>query len=118
MRKLLTMVIVGAMVLGAGCTMTDRGTDLNGMTNMDGEDVVHQSTTNVALHFLFSKPVINDGRLQKTVADFTADATEYGASEVRIVQSSKSTYWYVMPPISFIVQPVVTNVAGDIDRQE
>lgn len=118
MRKSVSLIVIGFCFLFVGCTMTNRGTDFNGMTNMDGEDVVHQSTKNVALHLLFTRPLVNDASLQKTVADFTAAATEYGSSEVRIVQSTKSTYWYVLPPFSFIVQPVVTHVAGDTDRPE
>ncbi len=37
----------------------------------------------------------------------TGDAVHY------IVQSSTCCYWWILPPISFVVQPVVGNVAGD-----
>jgi hypothetical protein len=29
------------------------------------------------------------------------------------VQSEVYTYWWILPPISFFIQPVVSNAAGD-----
>ena len=49
----------------------------------------------------------------ETVSDFTKAAKAKGAGKVRIVQSNKHTMWYILPPISFIIHPVISNVAGD-----
>jgi hypothetical protein len=32
---------------------------------------------------------------------------------VRIVQSNETTLWWVLPPVSFILTPRFTNVAGE-----
>ena len=114
MKRFLTVMLLGAFVLAAGCSMTNKATEFNGVTDLEGDEVVHQSTKNVAIHLLFKKPLVYDASLQKTVDDFTQVAKENGASRVRIVQSQKSTYWWVLPPFSFVVHPVVTNVAGDV----
>ena len=115
MKRLLALVLAGTLAFTVGCTMTKKATDFNGLTDLDGRQVMHQSTTNVAVHLLFKRPLVHDATLQRTVADFTAEADSSGASGVRIVQSSKKTYWWVLPPISFVVHPVVTNVAGDVE---
>ncbi len=114
MKRFLTVMLLGAFVLTAGCSITNKATEFNGMKDLEGEEVVHQNTKNVAIHVLFKAPLVNDASLQKTVDDFTQAARADGASRVRIVYSHKSTYWWVFPPVSFVVHPVVTNVAGDV----
>jgi hypothetical protein len=113
MKRILAVVLVGALIFASGCTLTSTADQFNGLTDMQGEKVMHQNTTNIALHLLFREPLVHDASLQATVDDFTSEAKANGASHVRIVQSSKCTYWWILPPISFIVHPVVANVAGD-----
>ena len=110
---LLTLLLVIAVAL-TGCSMSSIAKDFNGLPTTNGNAVGHVSTTNIALHFLFgSKPALGDASLEKTVSDFTAKAKAEGASKVRIVQSNKTSLWFIMPPITFFITPVITNVAGD-----
>jgi hypothetical protein len=111
MRK--ALAVLGIAMLAAGCTFTTRAADFSGLTDFEGEQVAHQSTTNVAVHLLMKDPLWGDASLENTVAEFTAAAKGAGASQTRIVQSSTCCYWWVLPPISFVVHPVVGNVAGD-----
>ena len=112
MRYALTVALGLVLVLGAGCSMTTKATDFNGLATPDGA-ASHVSTTNIAVHVLFSRPGLGDATLPTTVSDYTSAAKESGASEVRIVQSNVTTYWWVFPPFSFVIHPVVSNVAGD-----
>jgi len=116
-KKLMAIgsVLICAMFLVSGCGSTDKGTNFNDLPSPDGKVIAHLSTSNVALHLLFgsSSPLAGDATLEKTVADFTAAAKAEGASKVRIVQSKKTALWYIFPPVSFFVTPVITNVAGD-----
>jgi len=106
-------VAVGLMLmLGAGCSMTTKATDFNGLSTPDGA-ATHVSTTNIAVHVLFSRPVLGDATLPTTVSNYTSAAKESGARQVRIVQSDVTTYWWILPPFSFVIHPVVSNVAGD-----
>jgi hypothetical protein len=104
-----------AVVFLAGCSMTSEATDFSGVTTPDGT-ASHVSTTNIAVHVLFTKPVLGDATLHRTVSDHTMAAKAAGARQVRIVQSRVCTYWWILPPISFVIQPVVTNVASDAIR--
>jgi hypothetical protein len=67
----------------------------------------------MAIHLLMKKPLAGDASLEKTVADFTAAAKSEGATKVNIVQSSCNKLWYIFFPISLVVTPVLSNVAGD-----
>jgi hypothetical protein len=107
------LVLLSAAVLASGCSSTKVAYDFNGLTDPNGKTVRHVNTTNIAIHFLGDSPVIGDARVNRTVADFTAEAMTLGANHVRIVQSHKSTLWWCLPPITFIIHPVITEVAGD-----
>ena len=112
MRIGLLAVLLLAMALMIGCSMSSAARNYNGLTTPDG-NATHLSTTNIAVHVLFSKPVWGDATLEETVSCCTMEAKEMGAGKLRIVQSDVSTYWWVLPPISFVIHPVVSNVAGD-----
>ena len=113
MRYVLSFVVVVALCCVMGCTMTSAARDYSGLSIPEGTPKAHVSTTNVAIHALFSTPVVGDATLSTVVKDCTAAAKSEGATRIRLVQSNVTTYWWILPPISFLVQPVVANAAGD-----
>ncbi len=111
MKKALALFLVLAVF--SGCSSTTVAKDFNGLGTPAGK-AVHVSTSNMAIHFLMGKkPIAGDASLEKTVADFTAAAKAEGASKVRIVQSSCNKLWFLFFPITLLVTPVLSNVAGD-----
>ena len=111
MKKFFALLLVLAMF--SGCSTTTVAKDFNGMGTPAGK-AVHVSTSNMALHLLMGKKALaGDASLEKTVADFTAAAKAEGASKVRIVQSSCNKMWYLFFPITLVLTPVMSNVAGD-----
>ena len=97
----------------AGCAMTSKAPDFSGLKDVDGSDAVHINMTKAALHFAVALPFIGDASLEGAVRDFTEEAKKEGAERVRIVQSDETTLWWILPPISFILTPKFTNVAGE-----
>lgn len=97
----------------SGCTMTSVAKDYSGLSIPEGTPKAHVNTTEVAIHVLFSTPVWGNATLPAVVRDCTAAAKAEGAKGIRLVQSDVTTYWYILPPISFVIQPVVANTAGD-----
>ena len=69
--------------------------------------------TKIAVHFGIVVPFIGDASLEGAVRDFTKEAKKEGAERVRIVQSDETTLWWILPPISFVLTPRFTNVAGE-----
>jgi hypothetical protein len=114
MRGLCAVLLAAVALMVAGCTMTSRATEFNGLTDFGGDKVTHLNTTNVAVHLLFKDPIWGDASLEQTVDDLTSEAKASGATKVRIVQSDRCTYWWVLPPISFVIHPVVGNAAADV----
>jgi len=113
MRKTLFVMLAVIVAVAAACTTTRKATNFNGLKTLEGKTATHINLTNYALNLLLFRPLLGDASLQKTVSDFTLEAKVEGASEVRIVQSRSSMLWYMMIPISLVVTPVITNVAGD-----
>jgi len=111
-RLLLSAVL---LFTTSSCVLHGRATDFSGVAGIRGEPVEYQTTTSYSLAFVFVWHAFGDATLQNTVKEFSAEASERGAQRVRITNTSSSTYWWVFPPISFFVHPVVTTVQGDIE---
>ena len=111
-KAMALLVVLTALTMFSGCSTTTVAKDFNNLGTPDGK-AVHVSTSNIALHLLMSKPLAGDASLEKTVADFTAASKTEGASKVRIVQSNCTKLWFLLPPITFVITPVLSNVAGD-----
>ncbi len=97
----------------SGCALTSRAPDFSGLKDVEGSDAVHINMTKVALHFGVVVPFIGDASLEGAVRDFTKEAKKEGAERVRIVQSDETTLWWILPPVSFVLTPRFTNVAGE-----
>ncbi|MFH0793984.1 MAG: hypothetical protein V2A74_08130 [bacterium] len=115
MNKVLTMgfTLACLVMLCAACSVTRKATDFNGLSTPDGKPIAHLYTSNLAIHLLAIQPVVGNASLKATVADFTRAAKKENATKVRIVQSSVFPWWFIFPPISFVLTPVSSNVAGD-----
>ena len=113
MRPVGTLLSLLLFISLAGCAMTSKATNFSGLRSVDGRDPVHINTTKYALHFLVAFPLLGDATLNKTVAEFTEEARKLGSSQVRIVQSDETRLWWILPPITLLVTPAWTNVAGD-----
>jgi hypothetical protein len=113
MKKLVAMLALVALLGAMGCAFTSKATEFNGLPDCHGKKITHVNTTKVALHLLFKDPLVGDATIQSTVAEWSAQCKAAGASQVRIVQSHKKTYWWLLFPITLVINPVVTNVAGD-----
>jgi CRISPR/Cas system CMR subunit Cmr6 (Cas7 group RAMP superfamily) len=97
----------------SGCALTSRASEFNGLKDVEGSEAVHINMTKVALHFAVVMPFIGDASLKGAVRDFTEEAKKKGAERVRIVQSNETTLWWILPPVSFLLTPRFTNVAGE-----
>ena len=97
----------------SACAMTSKAPDFSGLKDVDGSDAVHINMTKAAVHFAVAMPFIGDASLEGAVREFTDEAKKEGAQRVRIVQSDETTLWWILPPVSFLLTPKFTNVAGE-----
>ena len=113
MRGLRTLAWALLCLSFTGCALTSVAPNFNGLKYVDGSVPVHINLTKVALHFGFVVPFIGDASLEGAVEEFTKEAIDQGAQRVRIVQSDETTLWWILPPLSLLFTPKITNVAGD-----
>lgn len=113
MKYGLQLVSTLLLLTFSGCAMTSKAPDFSGLKDVDGSDAVHINLTKAAVHFAVAMPFIGDASLEGAVRDFTEEAKKEGAERVRIVQSDETTLWWILPPVSFLLTPKFTNVAGE-----
>jgi hypothetical protein len=101
-----------------GCTLSSTASDFHGLRDIDGGIPTHMNSTTYGLQLFVMLPFIGDGSLKKSVSEFTKQAKELGGTRVRIVQSNETLLWWILPPLSLIVTPAWSNVAGDVMRPE
>ncbi|MEZ5977733.1 MAG: hypothetical protein R3F34_05895 [Planctomycetota bacterium] len=120
MKKRSTIALLAASValLAGGCVSNTSATGFADLPTVDGRPQEFLGTTTYSLHFLFIVPLIGDGRMQRAVDAFSVEARRRGAENVRIIDTTSDTYWYVFPPISFLFQPVVTSIEGELTMPE
>ncbi len=115
-RTLKQLLLSIALFVSAACTTTHtHSVEYNGVAGLRGEAVEYQSTTRYALHFLFIFGIVGDAGQDATVDAFTKEASSRGAKRVTLKQTSTSTYWYVFPPLSFLVHPVSRTIYGEVE---
>lgn len=116
MKRVLTasLIVACAIVLFSACSTTRTATNFNGLSTPDGKPIAHLNTSHLAIHLLAAQPLVGNATLEATVSDFTRAARSRNAGNVRIVQSKATTWWFILPPFSFVLTPVTSNVAGDV----
>lgn len=105
--------LIVCLLFLTGCSLTSKASKFSGLESVDGANPTHLNTTKYALHLLVKRPLAGDASLERTVEEFTEEARKLGASRVRIVQSHETRLWWIFPPISLILTPAWTNVAGE-----
>ena len=111
----LRSLLLPALLLLPACVSHSHESDLSGVAGIRGEPIEYQTTTTWGLHGLFVWPLWGDAKSNTTIRAFAKEASDRGASRMRIVEVSSSTYWYILPPISFFIHPVRTTVEGDLE---
>jgi hypothetical protein len=101
--------------LAPACVTHSHITNFSGVDGIRGEPIEFQITTSYSLHFLYVFGIVGDAGKESTVEEFTAEASERGATRVRLVVASTEVYWYLLLPFTVLVQPVVTTVAGEVE---
>ena len=109
--------LITLTAVSSSCVSHSAATEFHGVAGVRGVPIEYQTTTSYAIHGLFVFPLIGDARKSSVVDAFAKEAAARGASRQRIAQTSSLTYWFLLPPISFFVHPVVTSIEGDIELE-
>jgi len=105
----LSGVFLIPLVCGS-CVIHGTADHWNGLVNADGHPAYLNTTTKLGFKLLVVIPFLGKTDLDGLVKDATADIAEQRGDYIRVVQSTSENYWYGLPPLTWIVTPVITTL--------
>jgi hypothetical protein len=106
-QRTLWLGLVLTCVLTGSCAFHRTADEWNSLVGPSGEPVYLNSTTKVGFRLLVFLPFLGRVNLDGMVAEATQDIRADGGDFLRVVQSNEDNYWYALPPVTWIVTPVV-----------
>jgi hypothetical protein len=110
MRNSLRITCALGLIATSGCTFHSTATHWNGRVGIDGRPVYLTTTTTFGLNLLVVLPFVGDPRADALLDRATAEIAAHGSDHVRVVETDGANYWYAIPPLSWLVSPVVGSV--------
>lgn len=108
MRQLILWLgLLQACLVTGSCAFHKTASQWNGLMGPTGDPVYLNSTTKVGFNFVVFLPFIGKTGIQGMVEEATKEVRDAGGNFVRVVQSNSENYWYALPPITWVVTPVV-----------
>ena len=117
MRSTLLPTLFLASLL-SGCAFHSSATHWNGRVDPDGRPVHVKTTTVVGFNLLVLIRLIGGTNTDGMIDELTAEIAAEGGDGVRIIQTTSENYWYGFPPFTWILTPVISNVAADYRPSE
>ena len=115
MKKIILLAFAAAtMALLAGCGTTNVDCNYKGMDSAHGKPIAYVHTRAIGYHLLCFYPLIGDGSLSTTFSEFNKEAKRLNGTKVDVVYSAHTSYWYLIPVITWIITPTVSEVAGSV----
>lgn len=110
MASLLRIVLPFSLTLSA-CSFHSTATHWNGRVGTDGQPIFVKTTTNVGLNLAIILPFLGNTTMD-TMLDVTSqDIAVRNSDRLRVIQANTENYWYGFPPFTWILTPVITDVA-------
>ena len=95
----------------SACSFYNTATHWNGLRDADGKPVFVKTTTNIGVNLLIILPVLGNTTIDTMLDTTTLEIARNGGNRVRVIQSTAENYWYGWSPFTWIVTPVVTEIA-------
>ncbi len=119
-RALLALTVLSCLAASTGCTFVGKvpAADFHGVPGPQGKPIEYYSATRVGVHFLFIFPLPLDVSVTSTVRDMAEQIHADGGESIDITQSGSHVMWYLFPPFTFFVHPVVASAAAMVEVGE
>jgi len=115
MKKIILVAFaVLAMGLLAGCGTTNIDCNFKGMDTPAGKPISYVHTQAIGYHLVCFYPLMGDGSLNNAFNEFNKEAKRLNGSKVNVAYSTTTHYWYIIPVITWIITPTVSEVAGTV----
>jgi hypothetical protein len=93
------------------CTLHDTSTRWNGRVGIGGKQIFVKTSTNIGFNLGIVLPVLGNITTDRMIDAATAEIARDGSNHLRVIQTTSENYWYGFPPFTWIVTPVITEVA-------
>ncbi|HEX5053746.1 MAG TPA: hypothetical protein VFZ65_18345, partial [Planctomycetota bacterium] len=77
----------------------------------DGQPVWVMTSSYVGCNLAILVPLLGRTTIDEMVDAATRRISAQGGSNVRLVETETNNYWYGVPPLSWLVSPVVTSIS-------
>lgn len=118
MHPVPTGLALAATFACIGCTFHSTATQWHGCTGPNGRPLQLQTTTIVGANAFLLLPFVGDPRTDNLVAKATAELARLGHRDVRVVETESANYWYAIPPLTWLLSPVVGSVSIEYTPHE
>lgn len=112
---------IAAIAAGAslfGCTFPSTATHWNGRVGTDGKPIFVKTTTNLGFNLFIFVPFLGNTTMDRMVDVTSAEIAQHDGDRLRVIQTTSENYWYGFPPLTWIVTPVITDVAIEYQPTE
>lgn len=103
-------VLFAPFAFGA-CAFHSVATHWNGRVGPDGVPVYVRTVTNIGMNAFVFLPLLGNTSMDEMIDESTRAIAEQQSDHVRVIESSSENYWHGFPPFTWIVTPVITEVA-------
>ena len=107
----LRLFALAASALLASCAFHTTATQWHGLVGVDGKPIFVKGTTNVGINLFILLPLFGNVTIDTMLDETAGEIAKSGSNGIRVIQTNAEVYWYGFPPFTWIVTPVVTNVA-------
>jgi hypothetical protein len=95
----------------SGCAFHSTATHWNGRTDPEGRPMFVKTTTNLGINVAVILPLLGNTSIDAMLDETTGEIARKEGNRLRIIQTSSENYWYGFPPFTWILTPVITDVA-------
>lgn len=110
--------VLAATAVLSSCAFHTTATQWHGLVGVDGKPIFVKGTTNVGINLLILLPLFGNVTIDTMLEETAGEIAKSGSNGIRVIQTNAEVYWYGFPPFTWIVTPVVTNVAIEYHPSE
>lgn len=103
--------LAALLLTTAACSFHSTATHWNGRVDETGKPVFVKTTTNIGFNLLIILPLLGNTTIDSMIDEATAEIAKDDGDYVRVIQSSSENYWYGWSPFTWVITPIVTDVA-------
>lgn len=118
MNSPLRWASIALLFLSTSCAFHSTATHWNGLRDADGKPVFVKATTNIGFNLLVIVPLFGNTSLDSMLDETTAEIAGEGGDRVRVIQSGTENYWYGWSPFTWIITPIVTDIALEYEPSQ